>query len=555
MASSSRSKAASRDRVPKLLGSEQPRIWTKPLRELTPATSLGFAVIEFAEEVLEIGLYPWQKWLLIHALELREDNSFRFRNVVVLVARQSGKSTLSQVLALWFIYVYGFNLVLGTAQDLDTAEEVWRGAVDLVTEVDENDEPVRPELLERVKRVVLNNGKYSLDVDPPRVPGRKKAKAARYKIKAANRGAGRGLSGDLILLDELREHRNWDAWGAITKTTMARANAQVWALSNAGDASSIVLRYLRKMAHAALGDPDGINADDPAVIPEDEDDEYGLEDDDETLAIFEWSAPPGCDVRDRNGWAQANPSLGYGIQERTIASACKTDPEWVFRTEVLCQWSDGTLDGPFPAGSWESGRDEASKRAPDAPVKACVDVSWNRGTSHIAVAARREDGLPHIEIVASRAGTDWVVPWFTDETKPHRKTWPVVIQKGSPAASLIEPLTEAGVNVVEWGGADVPTACGTFYDLVAPQSDDDADDAEPLPSGVRHRPQPVLDLAAATAVTRPLGDAWAWDRKKSPHDAAPLVAVTGALWELLRAPEKPKRNPQIWAWPDETEAE
>jgi phage terminase large subunit-like protein len=77
-------------------------------------------------------LLPWQRWLLIHMLELLPDNSLRFRTVVVLVARQNGKSTLSQVLALWFMYVYGVGMVLGTAQDLDTAEEIWQGAVDLV---------------------------------------------------------------------------------------------------------------------------------------------------------------------------------------------------------------------------------------------------------------------------------------------------------------------------------------------------------------------------------------------------------------------------------------
>jgi len=32
----------------------------------------------------------------------------------------------------------------------------------------------------------------------------------------------------------------------------------------------------------------------------------------------------------------ANPSMGHGIAERTIAGACRTDPEWVFRTEVMC---------------------------------------------------------------------------------------------------------------------------------------------------------------------------------------------------------------------------
>jgi phage terminase large subunit-like protein len=38
---------------------------------------------------------------LIHALELLPDGTFRFRTVVLLVARQNGKSTLMQVLTLW----------------------------------------------------------------------------------------------------------------------------------------------------------------------------------------------------------------------------------------------------------------------------------------------------------------------------------------------------------------------------------------------------------------------------------------------------------------------
>lgn len=56
-------------------GYAEPRIWTKPLRELTPETSLGFEVIDYAREVLHVELRPWQKWLLIHALELNEDGS------------------------------------------------------------------------------------------------------------------------------------------------------------------------------------------------------------------------------------------------------------------------------------------------------------------------------------------------------------------------------------------------------------------------------------------------------------------------------------------------
>jgi hypothetical protein len=496
---SSRSSAPSRTAPPKKrLGSETPRVFTPPLRPLTPKTSLGFAVIDFATDVLEMQLFPWQRWLLIHALETEPDGSFRFRTVVVLVARQNGKSTLSIVLSLFFMYVLGTALVIGTAQDLDVAEEIWQGAVDMVEET--------PELNDLKDRVVKVNGKKSLELKS----------GERYKVKAANRRAGRGLSGDLILLDELREHQSWDAWGAITKTTMARANAQVWALSNAGDSTSIVLRHLRKMAHLAVGDPDGINA--ALAVDEAPDD---VEDADEsTLGIFEWSAPPGCDVWDRDGWGQANPSLGYSITERTIAAAVKTDPEWVLRTEVLCQWSDGIIEGPFPPGSWEACLDNESKRAKKSPVSVCVDVSWDRSVAWVAFAGLRKDGTPHVEVVARRAGTDWVVPWLLERVKPMKIRSVTFQTNGAPVSSLLDEAKQAGLPYVDWVGADLGRWTGLFYDRVRAGQ-------------VRHLAQPALDSAAASASTKPAGDAWVWDRKHSPVDIAPLVAVTGALGALL----------------------
>ena len=507
----------------KRFGSETPRVFTPPLRELTPETSLGFSVIEFAETVLEIELLPWQKWLLIHMLELLPDNSLRFRTVIVLVARQNGKSTLSQVVALWFMYVYGIALVIGTAQDLDVAEEIWQGAVDLAEESED--------LAALIAKVVKVNGKKALEIEVD-------TDRRRYKVKAANRRAGRGLSGDVILLDELREHQSWDAWGAITKTTMARAMALILALSNAGDATSIVLRYLRKMCHAALGDPDGINTnDDPStLLPESEADdeplEFELDEDDDSLAIFEWSAPPGCDIRDRDGWAMANPSLGYMITERTIASACRTDPEWIFRTEVLCQWSDGTLDGLFPPDSWEKSASADSRRADGADIALCVDVSWDRSTTHIGLASTREDGSLHVEVIATRSGTSWVADWLTDDERSEAvRAAPVVVQaRGAPASSLIVELTEAGIDVVEWGGSHIGAGTGSFYDLVRAAVGEGESTRR-----VWHRNQPLLNVAAANAVSKPAGDAWLIDRSRSAVDVSPLISVVGAAWCLTSA--------------------
>ena len=100
-----------------ILGAEVPRIFTPPRRELTPETTHGFAAIAFAEQVLGVQLFPWQKWLLVHALELDDTDPgrYRYRFVVVEVARQNGKTMLMLILALWHIYALDSGMVIATA--------------------------------------------------------------------------------------------------------------------------------------------------------------------------------------------------------------------------------------------------------------------------------------------------------------------------------------------------------------------------------------------------------------------------------------------------------
>ena len=501
----------------RLLGTTAPRVWTPPLRELTPETTLGFECINFAQDILEIDLMPWQRWFLKAALELHPtevdsagDPLFRFRKVFLLVGRQNGKSTVMQALTLWRMFVDRCNLVIGTAQDLEIAETLLKECYELAEEVDELKSEMGP--------LMRGAGKFSFRLKSGET----------YKVKAASRRGGRGLSGELVLLDELREHQSWDAWGAVTKTTNARDRAQVYGVSNAGDVSSVVLRHFRKKAHERLGDPDGLNADPAAeeLVSEDQAEDMDVEVDD-SLGWFEWSAAQGCQKFDRDGWAQANPALGYRIRESTIRSDAHNDPEWTFRTEVLCQWSEGTLHGPFEAGSWDATRDPESRVAPETPVTLGVDVSWNRGTSHIAIAGRRTDGSMHGEVVATRAGTDWLIPWLTSDERQERvrKARVVVQGKGAPVSSLIDAMREAGVNVEECAGSDLSAACGSVYDLVRDGL-------------VKHPPWPALDVAAATAVPKMLeGGAFVFDRKKSPADAAPLIAFTLAVASAVHATE------------------
>ena len=491
-------------------GSTEPRIFTPEKRELTPETSLGFAVVDFAQDVLQVDLLPWQRWLFIHALEIEGsfdgEWSFRFRTVLVLVARQQGKTMMSEILALFFLYALGVNLIIGTSTNLDAAEEVWDGVVDIA---ESNDE-----LAEEIEDIKRSSGRKTITLS-----GRR-----RYRITAANRKGARGKSGDLILLDELREHQDFSAWSAVTKTTMARPNALVWCMSNAGDGSSVVLRNLRMKAHARIGDPDGINS----ALGSSAVDMEELEDfDDDTLGIFEWSAHPNAKVTDRDEWALANPSLGYGfVTERSLASACATDPADEFKTECLCQWVTAAVTPPFPIGAWEKGQDNDSQIAPDSPLWWGVDVSDDRNRSSIAVCGMRADRTWHAELVEYRVGVGWLQGWFAERAQKYNGMRVALQVKGSPVAAMADIIGAVdGVEIVPCQGADVAGWCGRLWDAVA--ACDDAGNSDSVP--VFHRSQPALDLAANIAATRPLGDgAWAWDGKKSLEDISPLVAVTMA---------------------------
>ena len=84
-----------------LTGVILPSVYTPPLRELTPDTSYGFDVINFAERIGH-PLDPWQCWAVIHIGELLPDGRPRFRKVLILVARQNGKSELLKIIGLYF---------------------------------------------------------------------------------------------------------------------------------------------------------------------------------------------------------------------------------------------------------------------------------------------------------------------------------------------------------------------------------------------------------------------------------------------------------------------
>lgn len=478
-------------------GYTEPRVWTPPLNELTRQTSLGFAFCDFCEAI-EVDLLPWQKWLAIHALEIVTEGDtwrFRFRYIIILISRQNGKTFFEVLLNIFFLFGLKSHLVLGTAQNLDTAVETFEDTVAQVESI--------PELKEFLKKINRGTGKREMLLDT----------GDRYKVIAATRKA-RGLSSDLIMMDELREQSSWDAWGAVSKTMMARPTAILFGLSNAGDVSSVVLRHLRMQAHEQLGDPDGIANRRRSL---------GGEDIDDSLGIFEWSALPECDIKDRNAWAQANPSLGYGfLTEKALLSAANTDPEQVFRTECLCQWVESLLPQPFPEGAWLAGVDERSNIAPESELYYGIDMSIDRRWISIAVCGLRDDGNYHVEVVARVPDAEKAIDWF--RVRVQRNRMKLAFQgRGAPVTGLAEQIcTLQGIERCAVEGPELTNGWGRFFDAIAISAPD-----ETPKRGVKifHLPQPVLDAPAKTMQMRNMGGGLELpDRKKSPDDIAPLFA-------------------------------
>jgi hypothetical protein len=488
---------------PVVLGSTTPRLSTLPLVSGPPGecgcgcalgeeTSKGFEAIEFAEDVLGITLFPWQRYWLIHALEVTPDGRFRFRTVLTLISRQNGKSHLLKIVALYFMYLGHAKLVLGAAQSLDISREVWRDAVAMAESI--------PELRAEISHVLKSTVEYSLVLET----------GSRYRITAANQKAGRGLSVDLLILDELRTHTDTDAWAALANTTMARPNSIIVGISNAGDDNSVVLNDLRASALAGG---------------------------DETLGMFEWSAPDGCRLDDVEAWAQANPALGHpnGVSEQKLLSALHTARPQDFRTENLCQRVD-QMNAAVDPGGWKACADPGCTLAEHAQqVVVCVDVSYDDHHVTAAAAAPVGDGRVQVEILGAWLSTAEARPALQamfEQMQPRAVGW----FPSGPAAVLGADLAQAhGVTVgrkvfalvgdemlpeapgvVELRGDAAVAACQGLADLVDSRSFIHSDD-------------PLLNQHIAASTRKDQGDGWRFARRGAGRNDA-AYAAAGAVY-------------------------
>jgi hypothetical protein len=415
-----------------LLGSIEPRLWTPPLRELTPDTSIGFDQIAFAREVLRRPADPWQEWAFIHAGELLPDGRPRFRIVIVLVARQNGKTECPVILAPYWMLVDQVDLILGTSTKLDYARETWEKTIKRLRRAPGRDVQDRLERKANGKPAWIRktNGEQecwtrSLEPDGTLSP----EEVSRYKIGTANDDGGRSLTIDKLILDEIRQHHSYSAWNASEPTTNAVDDAQIWCLSNAGDDRSVVLNDLRESAITYIT----TGAGDPRI------------------GLFEWSAPDDCDLMTDDGIRaairQANPNLGRRLDADTLvgkarrAVAAGGAQLAGFKTENLCirvRLLDPAID---PAG-WRDGVIPGNLAMLRASIALCLDIAPDLRHATLVAGAPMPDRRVRLEVASAWDGPDAVkllrleLPALIRKIKPRVFGW----FPGGPAAAVTAEL-------------------------------------------------------------------------------------------------------------------
>lgn len=463
-------------------GVQEPRILQVP----DYVSSAGAEAIELCR-LAGLDLDPWQELVLTHSLGERPNGKWAAFEVGLVVPRQNGKGSVLEARELTGLFLLNERLIIHSAHEQATSSEHYRRLLHLIESV--------PEFDRRVLRAPKGKGMEAIELRG----------GQRIFFKTRTGGGGRGLTGDLVVLDEAMILPT-ATMAALVPTMAARSiegNPQLWYAGSAVDQD----KHEHGVSLARIRER-GIRAQGSIVYAE-----WSAEGDDPDNVPEEVRADPLA-------WAESNPGLGIRMSCEHVGNESEALGPREFAVERL-----GIGDWPATDGS--DGRvitDEQWRPRADTelvlsnPVCLAFEVTPDRRFSAIGAAGLGADGVEGVEVIDMRPGTDWVADRLAELKKAHKPV-AILCNDNGPAGALIDEVEKKpGLRVTRVNTSEAGQATGMFYDAVDQ-------------GVVRYRsPDPDLDAAVAGAVKRTLGEAWAWSQRNSLVNIAPLVACTIALW-------------------------
>ena len=462
-----------------------PAIYTRPLSKKFPTD--GDKLVELVKVAWKSPEHPegielddWQKWLLRHMLERYPNNhptypgQLRYRQVIVSMGRQNGKSLLGAILGVYGLLLHQQGAqVISLASSTDQARIIYSRVLFTIQQ--------NEWLAKRFKKATEQRGILTADG------------SGRYDVKAAKESALQGIPMSLCLFDELHLAKK-GMWSAAVLGTAQRKDGMVIGITTAGDQSSETLLDLYKLGTAAAqGDPEL-----------------------ERIGFFCWQAPEGSQVDEPLALKMANPSIDAGrLDLNTVLSDIRSIPEHEARRYRLNQFISGTSQ------SWIAS-DLFAKAAGDGITKQenvilAVDRTKNWEFATIAAARKCEDGTYETELVDTYAGATERVLYNRLRELYFRGGVTAIAIDDRQLPNLAKLLKADGLPVWQLWTKEISSACSTVYAMFSSGT-------------VKHRNDPLLQIQSPKGIAKYTGETWLVSRKESLGDVDALMATIMALY-------------------------
>ena len=472
-------------RVQPLRGATEARVHSPLLK----GKSRYKEVLDMVERLKMDKLMPYQEWVLKDMMAVDKKNNYRRKTSLLLVSRQNGKSHLGRVRVIWGMFYGDEKKVIIMSANRATSLMLFREIAWIIEST--------PELKAMTKAIRYANGGERIEL----------LNGATLDVISDNSSSPRGRTADFLWIDEIREISE-DGYKAAVPVTRARANAQTFLTSNAGDHFSSVLNGLVERAK-----------------------DYPPE----TFGYYEYSAPQYCkiDISSDYFWrtavAPSNPALGYTITKESIEEAIATNPIEQTRTESLTQWID-SLQSPWPHGVLEETSDNTLEMAPGAYTVFGFDVSPSRRNASLVAGQILPDGRIGIGILET-----YTSQMAIDELKMAAsiKSWcdlyrpRLVCYDKYATQTIADRLSQAGVMCEDVSGQQFYKACGDFLEGLV--------NHRVVHNGMEELIQQMNNCAAKVN-----DSAWRIVKRKSAGDISAPIGLAMVVSKLMLPAPKPQ---------------
>ena len=471
-----------------LRGATKPRVHSPILKGKSRASE----VLDMIDRLKMDPLMPYQKHVLNQMLMVDKKNNYRIKTALLLISRQNGKSFLGRVRVIWGMFYGGEKKIIIMSANRATSLMLFREIAWTIEST--------PELKAMTKAIRYANGGERIEL----------LNGATLDVISDNSSSPRGRTADFLWIDEIREISE-DGYKAAVPVTRARANAQTFLTSNAGDHFSTVLNNLVERAK-----------------------DYPPE----TYGYYEYSAPQYCkiDIASDYFWTHAvapsNPALGFTITKESITEAIATNPIEQTRTETLCQWID-SLQSPWPHGILEETSDNTLEMSAGAYTVFAFDVSPSRRNGSLVAGQLLPDGrigIGILETYSSQMAIDELkmaasIKSYCDLYKPR-----LVGFDKYATQTIADRLTQSGVICEDVSGQQFYKACGDLLEGLVNHR-------------VVHNGQAELIQQFNNCAAKINDSAWRIIKRKSAGDISAIIGVAMVVSKLML----PEPKPQIYS--------